>query len=172
MIESEEIKIEVNAEIKTKPVLFGKSPNSNYQDYALTTASFEDGTGNIKDKYNKNETKITIIKQASEDNLRLEGVEFELLDENKNVVYSGYKTDKNGKIEIENLIPGIYYIKEVNTIDGYIKNDELIKVEIELNQEVTITVNNRKKEKEPETKNNIEKEIITKEIKRLPVTGM
>ena len=55
MTESGEIKIEVNAEIKTKPVLFGKSPNSNYQDYALTTASFEEGTGNIKDKYNKNE---------------------------------------------------------------------------------------------------------------------
>lgn len=172
MTESGTIKIEATTKIKTKPVLFGKAPNSNYQDYAITTASFEDGTGIIKDTYDKNETKITIVKKDQEDGKRLKGVEFEILNEKEEVVYSGLKTNENGKVEIKNIIPGIYYIKEINTIDGYIKYDELIKIELELNQEITVTVNNRKQEKEQEIEHNIEKEIITEEVKKLPVTGM
>ena len=40
--ESGKFKIKVKTEMETKPVFFGKAPSENYQDYALTTYSFED----------------------------------------------------------------------------------------------------------------------------------
>ena len=163
-----EIKIEVQTKIKTKPVLYGKAPNSNYQDYALTASSYEDGAGTIEDNYKKNETRITIIKKDQESEKKLEGVEFEILDENKKIIYSGLKTNSEGKIVLDNLIPGTYYLKEIKTIDGYELYTELIEVKVELNEEVVVTVNNKKEETPT-----IEKGKITNyQAKKLPVTGM
>ena len=83
------------------------------------------------------------------------------------------KTDENGKIVIENLIPGEYYIKETKTIEGYKKYEQLIKVDAELNQEVTVTVNNSKEEQPKiETKTEKNKSVASKTVKKLPVTGM
>src|SRR5699024_8239060 len=118
--EKGKIKISVESKVQTKPVLYGAPSDSVYQDYALTAATYEDGTGSIEDELPTNKTKIVIIKQDKDTKQKLKDVEFCLLDENKNVVYSALKTDDNGKIEIDNLIPGIYYLKEVNTKDGYI----------------------------------------------------
>lgn len=167
MTQKETINIKVEAQVNTKPVLYGTAPNSQYQDYALTAATYEDGEGIIKDEYYKNETKIIIIKKDEEDKKTLEGVEFELLNENEEVVYTGLKTDEEGKIIIDNLIPGTYYLKETKTIDGYEIYDKLIKIDLELNQEMTVTVNNKK-----EDKPKIEKTNSSKEVKKLPVTGM
>lgn len=165
--------LSVEAKVKTKPILYGVAPDSSYQDYALTTATFEDGTGNIKDEYYKNETKIIIVKKDQEDGKLLEGVEFELLNEKREVVYTNLKTNQEGKIIVPNLMPGIYYLKETKTIDGYKICDQLIKVDIELNQEVAVTVNNRKEERpEIETKTQKSKSVATKEVRKLPVTGM
>lgn len=169
--EAGKINLEVNAKIKTKPILYGNAPSSNLQDYALTAASYEDGTGKVQDEYSKNETKIEIVKVDEETKEKIEGVEFQLLDENKKVVYTGLKSNKDGVIEISNLIPGIYYIREVNSADGYLKYEEDIKVEIKLNQQMTVTVNNKKEEKP--TIEKITNEIeVSQEVKRLPITGM
>lgn len=162
------INLKVEAEVETKPILYGEAPDKGLQDYALTAATFENGTGSASDEYQKNETKIIIVKKDQEDGKALEGVEFELLDENKQVVYSDLKTNEEGKIIIENLIPGNYYIKETKTIDGYEIYDQPIKVGIELNQEITVTINNNKEEK---PKIDTFKKT-NKEIKKLPVTGM
>lgn len=173
MTEKGNFNLSVEAKVKTKPVLYGVAPDSNYQDYALTTATFEDGTGNVKDEYYKNETKIIIIKKDQENGSLLEGVEFELLNEKKEVVYTGLKTNKEGKIELENLVPGTYYLRETKTIDGYENYDQLIKLNTELNQEMTVTVNNQKEDKpEIETKTKNSKSVASQEVKRLPVTGM
>ena len=63
MKETGTLYIKVKSKVETKPVLYGTAPSSSYQDYALTVATYEDGIGNIKDEYNKNETKIIIIKK-------------------------------------------------------------------------------------------------------------
>ena len=100
-------------------------------------------------------------------------MEFELLDENKNIVYVDLKTNEDGKIEISNLVPGTYYLKETKTIDGYELYDQLIRVDTKLNQEVTVTVNNRKEDvPEIETKDQTSKEVKSMKVKKLPVTGM
>lgn len=169
MKEKGNFELKVEAKISTKPVLYGIAPNSSYQDYALTGATYEDGTGNIQDEYFKNETKIIILKQDEDTNEKLEGVEFELLDENKNVVYNGLKTDKDGKINIENIVPGRYYIKETNTKDGYLRFEDLIKIDINLNEQMTVTVNNKKEEK-PRIETSKNTTEVSKKI--LPVTGM
>lgn len=168
MTEDAEFNIQVDAKVKTKPILYGTAPESGYQDYALTTATYEDGAGNVKDEYQKNETKIIIIKKDQEDGSLLEGVEFDLLNENKEPVYTSLKTNSEGKIVVENLVPGNYYIKETKTIDGYELYEQPIKVEIELNQEITVTVNNTKEE-QPQIDTT---KKASKEVKKLPVTGM
>lgn len=168
------IKIKVNAQMATKPVLYGVAPDSGYQDYALTAEIYEDSTGEATDYYSKNETKIIIVKYDSQTNTPLENVKFDLLDENKNVVYTDLKTDKNGRIVIENLIPGRYFIKETKTIEGYQPNEEYIDAEVLLNQQLTINVYNNKEEKPKVEIQSSEKnkEVRTKQEKKLPVTGM
>lgn len=179
------ISIKAEAQVKTKPVLYGTAPNSEYQDYALTTAMYEDGIGEAKDTYFKNQTKIIIIKQDEKTKAKLENVEFEILNDKMEVVYSNLKTDKDGKIVVENVVPGTYYIKEVKTLDGYIKFAESLKIDTNLNQEATITFNNSREEiptpeiteKEIEVEPEEQKPTQSKnektvETKKLPVTGM
>ena len=168
MTEAGSFNIQVEAKVKTKPVLYGTAPNSGYQDYALTAATYEDGIGRVQDEYTKNETKIIIIKKDQEEEIVLEGVEFELLNEKKETVYTGLKTNSEGKIVVENLVPGVYYLRETKAIDGYKANYEDIELKIELNEEIMITVNNSK-EKKPKVETT---KISSREVKRLPVTGM
>lgn len=167
--EKGEFRILANAKVKTKPVLYGTAPDSGLQDYALTAATYEDGVGEISLQYPKNETEIIVIKQDEESNERLKNVEFVLLNENKEVIKQGLLTDEEGKIQISNLLPGKYYLKEVHTSLGYIPTEELIELEVEWNDSLTVTVYNQK-EKKPEIKT--EKNETVKQVKKLPVTGM
>ncbi len=167
-------KLTVAGQVQTKPVLYGIAPDSSYQDYALTTATYEDGTGEKSDEFPENETKIIIIKEDEKTKQRLENTEFELLDENRKVVYADLRTDKEGKIEIKHLIPGKYYLRETKPKEGYEAYQELIELQVNLQEQYTVTVNNNEQEK---PKIEIDKKIKSKEVrsstmKMLPVTGM
>lgn len=140
--------IEVSAQVATKPVFYGESRDSGLQSYALTGYTYEEGTGSKKVYYTKNETKIIITKTDDKTGKKLEGVEFELLDKNQNKIYTEITTNKDGIATIDNLLPGIYYIRETKTLEGYQLYSKLIKVELELNEETTVNVINS--EKEPE----------------------
>lgn len=165
-------KITIKTQINNKPILYGKAEDSTYQDYALTAAIYEDASGETQENYFKNETKVKIIKQDKETKERLENVEFNILDNNKQIIYSNLKTNKEGEIEIKNLIPGIYYIQETNTKEDYLLNEELIKFDISLNEELTITIDNLF-EKKPEIEITTNTKEISKTVeKKLPVTGM
>ncbi len=142
-----EFKISVNTSINTKPVLYGKAANSAYQDYALTAATYEDASEVINDTYFENKANLKIIKKDKETNERMEGVEFEVLNSDKKVIYANLKTDKNGEIVLTHILPGTYYIRETKTKDGYIKNPQLLKIEAKLNESITVTFNNVKESK-------------------------
>ncbi len=167
-------KLIVEGEVQTKPVLYGVAPNSTYQDYALTTAMYEEGSGEKSDEYPENETKIIIIKQDEKTKEKLEDTEFELLDETREVVYSGLKSDQEGKIEIKHLMPGKYYLRETKAKEGYEVYEEEIELQVALHEQYTITVSNNKQEKPKiETEKKIKsKEVRSSTMKRLPVTGM
>lgn len=167
--ESGEFNIIVEAKVKTKPVLYGTAPNSNLQDYALTAAIYEDGIGELQQKYSKNETEIVVIKQDEETREKIDNVEFILLNDKMEEIMQGLITDEDGMIKISNLLPGKYYLKEVYTPDGYLNAEELINIEISWNENLTVYVYN-KKENKPEIQ--IDKKEETKVIKKLPTTGM
>lgn len=174
MTEDGSFKLTVESQVQTKPILYGVAPNSSYQDYALTATTYEDGKGEKSDEYPKNETKIIIMKEDEKTKEKLEGVEFELLDENKKVVYVDLKTDKEGKIEISNLIPGKYYLRETKAKEGYERYESLIHIQLSLHEQYTVTINNNQEEK-PKIKiekKEKRKEISSSTVKRLPITGM
>lgn len=167
LTEQTDFSIKVKTKINSKPVLYGRAPSSSNQDYALTAATYEDAEGEITDTSYKNETKLKIIKQNAETKERLENVEFNILDGNKQIVYSNLKTNEQGEIEVTNLLPEKYYIQETKAKDGYLLSEELVEFEIKYNQELTITIDNSRQEK-PEIKITTSKE----NVKKLPVTGM
>lgn len=173
--------IDVKAQVATKPVFYGETRESGLQSYALTGYTYEEGTGSKKVYYTKNETKIIITKTDDKTGKKLEGVEFELLDKDQNKIYTEITTNKDGIATIDNLLPGIYYIKETRTLEGYQLYSKLIKVELELNEETTVNVINS--EEEPEIyKEEKKTELAVKEKKsnikvketgpKLPKTGM
>lgn len=172
LIKESNFNIEIQTKINNKPILYGKAPDTSYQDYALTAATYEDATGKTEDKFYKNETKVKIVKQDTKTKERLENVEFNILDSNKKIIYANLKTDSKGEIEVSNLIPGKYYIQEVSTKDGYELNDEAFGFNVKFNEKLTITVDNSFKE---ETKQETTKQEVShtvENIKKLPVTGM
>ena len=166
LLEDGSFKIHVLGEVRTKPVFYGKSYDQSLQNYALAGFTYEDGEGDSKVNYSKNETKLIIIKKDETGKKYLKDVEFSLLDENKNEVKKGLRTDENGKIEITNLVPGKYYIKETKTVEGYESYQELIEVNLELNEVSTINVTNKEMPK-IEIQNPVEENVV-----KLPKTGM
>ncbi len=69
---------------------------------------------------------VELAKKDSNQVVALTGVVFQLLDAQKNVIQDGLTTDHEGKIKIEDLAPGTYFFKEVETLPGYILNTELL----------------------------------------------
>ena len=148
-----EFEIEVTADMKTKPILYGDSGNNTMQSYALAAGDYEFENSKMKVKYLANTTKIEIVKQDAETSEFLKGAKFNILDENKNIVYSDVTTNEDGIATVENIMPGKYYIEEIKSPDGYTIYDELIEIDVTLNQKYVVNVSNYK---EPE---NEEKDV-------------
>lgn len=152
---------EINVETKmhTKPVLYGVSEDSNLQNYALTTFFYEDSTGTYIEQYTKNEAQIKVLKREKETKAPLEGVEFQLLDSDKKVMYQSLITNEKGEIILKGIEPGKYYLKEVKTLPGYVLYDENIEIDINLNEQINVIVNNTK-----EKTTEISKEVTNIEV--------
>lgn len=173
--EAGEIIINAKSNVKTYPILYGKSTVENKQNYVLTVGEFETSTTTLKERYMENTTKIKVIKKDGDTKNSLSGSKFKLLDENKKIIYTELITDEKGIIEIKNLVPGKYYLKEVQAPSGYLPYEKEIDISLKLNETVEVTVENFK---EPEDE---EKEVPEetsklevgerKEIKKLPRTG-
>ena len=81
---------------------------------------------------------VQIIKTDSETGKTLKGVEFTLYNANKEKI-GVYKTNKKGKILVENLPYGKYYFVETKCKDGYYSSNN--KYYFELNSDEVITLN-------------------------------
>lgn len=176
---SGELKINIKTKMDTKPVLYGYSTDSNLQNYALTTFTYEEATGTYTDQYPKSEAQIKITKLEKDTKKVLQGVEFQLLNSEKKVIYQSLITDENGEINLKNIKPGTYYLKETKTLEGYTIYDEDIKVEIGLNEQINVIVNNSKEKNIKISKKTtnievekIEENIVETNIEKLPKTGM
>ncbi len=191
----EEIKgtIEIGGSLKNYPIFYGKAPEGK-QDYVLTYKSY----GEVKEKFDLNlkinNGKIKVFKIDGETKEVLEGVKFELINENTLENYSGI-TDEKGEILFDNLYSGKYILKEVEGLENYVKNEEEYEIEVKYNSEIEIIIENEKQpepvkeEEEPKVPEQIipekpqkteepkkelpeeNKKIPEKEVK-LPKTGM
>lgn len=159
--ESGKFNLNIDAKVETKPILYGKAPNSKVQNYALAGISYETAIDNLEVEYPKEDTTIIIEKKSKEEKENLIGAIFNIYDENKKIIYENKEVNEEGKLILNNIMPGKYYIEEVKAPEGYEKLKELIKVEIDYGEEKTIEVVNSK----------IKVEISKAVIKRLPVTG-
>ena len=168
--ESGNFNVKINSEMETKPVFYGKAPTNNLQDYALTAYKCEDIKTELIQYYEKNDTEIIIQKQDDETKEALCGAKFEVLNENKKVIRVA-ETDENGEIHICELLPGIYYIREIEAPVGYNTNTDMCEVKIKMNEKINIIVKNTKIEivtvEVPEIY-----DIPKVETQKLPVTGM
>ena len=167
-----EFEIEVTADMKTMPILYGDSGDSSKQSYALAAGYYEFENSKLKVKYLENTTKIEIKKKDAETSEALIEAKFNILDENKNIAYSDVTTNKEGIAVVENIMPGKYYIQEIKSPDGYTIYDELIEIDVELNQKYTVNINNYKEPENEEKKVEDDDKTVTgrKEI-NLPRTG-
>ncbi len=189
LLQSENFTIEAKANLETKPVVYGSTTVPGTQDYALTGYMYEDISNSITEDYFKNITKIVVIKKEYGTEKRLEGIKFNLLDSNKKIVQEGLITNEKGEIMLENMIPGIYYLQETETLENYNLYTDLIEIGLDLNEEFQVTVNNTTREvteidKEFEllevvptytetvyNVNTVTTVVNDNKVKRLPVTG-
>ena len=90
----------------------------------------EVNAGNVVAKVTMENSKIKgnfeLIKVDKETGKTLAGAKFEILNGDKEVIYTG-TTGKDGKLQVKNLLPGVYYYKEIEAPKGYILDKELHK---------------------------------------------
>ena len=105
---------------------------------------------------------------------------FEILDNNKKIIRIA-ETNENGQMILSSLMPGTYYIREVNAPEGYVLDMKLHKIDISMNEKITLRVYNNKiivinKEEDTEEPKKeeipVEEVVPNIEIPKLPVTGM
>lgn len=149
LIAEGEFTINVRVKVPSYPLLFGAAPLKDLQSYVLTGETTKTENKDIAISYSRNKTKL-IIKKKDETGNALSQVKFNLLDSNKELVYKNLETDEFGIIEINNLVPGVYYLQETKAIDGYELNEELIEINIDLDEEKEIDIENKKIPEEPE----------------------
>lgn len=101
-------------------------------------------TSKIEIENNRKKGNLKIVKVDSEnEEIKLEGVEFELYDFEENYINT-FTTNENGEIIVENLDIGNYIIKEVKTNEKYVLNDEKIEIQIEENKETKVEIKNER----------------------------
>lgn len=128
------------------PLKFSINENSNM------IKNGEDSIIELKFKNTEVKGKIVINKvgekfiisnnKYSYSNTKLAKVEFGIYDKNRNLIKKIY-TDKNGNAEIDDLKLGIYYIKELQTLKGYILDNKEYKIELTYKDQYTSVVTNK-----------------------------
>ncbi len=167
---SGEFNINLTSSLKTYPIYHAKSSNNSYEDFALTVGEYETVNTSYKQTYEKNKTKIKILKQDGDTGNPLQDAVFNLLDQNRSIIYSDLTTNEKGIIEIPYLMPGLYYLEEAIAPNGYYGYEQLIEININLQDEVEITVDNFKEEGEKQVPKEPNKKHYTP-TKKLPTTG-
>ena len=87
---------------------------------------------------------LKIIKKDKDDNTIIPGTKIGIYDIHDNLIYSGI-TDEKGELLVENILLGKYYIKEIESKEGYVLDNSKHYFEIKENEElVTLNITNKK----------------------------
>ena len=124
------VQFTLSGQCETYPILFGKAPNENVQDYVLTTDPFVLSTARSQMNY-KPSIDIEIEKISSGESEitgkgegePLEGAKFNVKSEDGSF-NKDYYTDKNGKITLTNMDIQKYIITELESAKYYLLNKD------------------------------------------------
>ena len=135
----------------------------NSEAFDITVEWNKTVTKTITNSYKKGNLKV--IKMDKETQEPIEGVSFELIDIDGNIVKTGV-TDKNGEILFENLMIGKYQLKEKQPNENYVLKIEPIDVLIEYDQTTVQEITNERK------KGNLEIYKVDKEDHQITLSGV
>lgn len=137
-------------EIIVKELENNKFYNISKDEYIIELNYNESKNIEIENEIKKGNIKIIKV-DADNNEIKIEGVKFNIFDENGNLITTVITNDK-GEADICNLpINHKYIIKEVESAKDYILSEEVITVELNENEVKNIIFENRKKEKLPRT---------------------
>lgn len=122
-----------------------KKYNLNTEDINGVSIKADDTTS-ITIENEKKKGQVRIIKVDKDDNeVKLEGVKFEILNSNMDIIEE-LTTDKNGEVISSNLpcVDEKYFIRETETKELYVLNEELKTIVLEENQIKDIKFENEK----------------------------
>ena len=140
------IRVDIEAQCEAYLIYEGKTTVENTQNYVVTAGDKIYVEENIKlDLKAKKYGNIKIIKTDKEnEEIKLEGIKFELYNEEKNRI-GVYSTNANGEIYIEGLPIGKYTIKEIETNKWYNSQTKDLEVEVENKETSEVIVTNELK---------------------------
>lgn len=128
----------------------------------------------IENELKKGQVKIIKVDSENEE-IKIEGVKFQVLDENGNVLET-ITTDSNGEaLTSEYVIRdcNTLYLKEIETNEKYLLSDEIIEVNLKENEVENITIKNEKiKGQIKIIKTSSEDNEVTGESKGTPLKGV
>ena len=128
------------AKVKTYPIFYADSNNSNTQNYVTYADPSEDGSTSTE-LYVKANDSTLVIKKVDENGNGIGEVEF-------NIKYAdgtnigNYTTDSNGFITISDLKLGSVIIKEISGPEKYVLDETEKTVELEYGNTSTINISN------------------------------
>ena len=137
-------KILLNGKVKSYPVFFGQSPNSNWQNYALTYDAYYTAGGEATLSVDAYKSKIKVIKIDNETKKSIEGVEFNFrYSDGQNI--GNYKTNAQGCIELNKLRQGKVIATEIATKSEYILDDKENEILLDYDTYKELTIGNEHK---------------------------
>lgn len=142
-VENPKVKLNIELDVNTKPLLYGEAYNPDYQDYIITGNSYENINNQLEIEIQTPKLyDIQIVKYDNNGEL-LEGAKFEILDKDNNVIDTVVTNDKGIGI-IRNLEIGTYIIKEIEAPQYYLIDNTIRTVN--LNKDEVIIFTNEKVE--------------------------
>ena len=117
--------IGVDGSCKSYPALYGKAPNSEVQNYALTLDPFENGSADSEIKITPT-GEVTITKTSTTNNIwngtisgsLVPNAKYNLYNSNKSLIGT-YTTNNKGQIKVSNLSLGKYYLQETTPVPQF-----------------------------------------------------
>ena len=141
MVKDISIKITAKAECKSYVILEGKTTVTKTQNYVVTAGEMATATTTDTLKININNISLKIKKVEENSNKPIQGVKFALYQGEQLVQEK--QTDQDGRITFDNLYPGKYTLKEVETGEKYILDNTSQEFELKYGDTKEITITNR-----------------------------
>ena len=138
------ITFSIKTRAKTYPIFYGKTRIDGTQNYAITTDSYEDITGNGSLNIATNTGKIEINKTDDETHNPIENVTFGLYKKDGTEIARA-TTNSQGIATFQGLYQNSYVLKELSTNSNYVLNKVDFDVNVEYNKQTKLDIENEHK---------------------------